>query len=143
MSNTDTSPLAAFMAPVNELLSPAIRLGMANPWPLTTGFVLLEVTGRRTGLTRSVPLLATDYGSSVVVSTVRNESQWLRNLAAIPEAAVWLRGRRRLATARVYRRGVRLGVAAADQTEDLPGQAARAFSRAAGISVAILKLCSS
>lgn len=129
--------LPRLMAPINDLIAPGIRLGAGNPLPLTSGLVVLEVVGRSSGEIRSVPLLCTDYGQALVVSTVRPGSQWLKNLAAAGEASVWLRGRRRKVTAFVYRRGERLGAAA-------PGQPwasfARAVSRLLGTSIAVLVL---
>ncbi len=70
---------------------------------------LVEATGRRSGLPRQVPLVAGRVGNSLVVSTVRADSQWLRNLEADPRVRVWLAGRARSATASV-RRG-RLNIA--------------------------------
>ena len=125
------------LEPLNRALTPAIRLGVGNPLPLTTGFVILEVPGRKTGTLRSVPLLCTDYGSALLISTVRGDSQWVRNLAAAGKAEVWLRGRKRAVTAHVYRRGEPL-------TAKSPGnpwaQAARLASRLTGASVAALIL---
>jgi deazaflavin-dependent oxidoreductase (nitroreductase family) len=128
----------ALLAPLNEAIMPAIRLGIANPLPLSTGFVLLEVKGRKTGIIRTLPLLCTDYGAMLAVSTVRSNSQWLRNLAANPRTAVWLRGRKRTVLAMVISGGERL-----DQTslpDDLPGRAAQAFSACSRSSVALLHL---
>jgi deazaflavin-dependent oxidoreductase (nitroreductase family) len=65
--------------------------------------VVLETTGRRTGLLRQVPLVATRLGDRLVVSTVRTGSEWIGNLEANPTAGVWLNGRRRAATAQVRR----------------------------------------
>jgi hypothetical protein len=124
------------MAPINQALTPLVRAGAVSPWPLGTGLVLLEVTGRRTGRLHTVPLVCTDYGAFQVVSTVRAHSQWVRNLAAAPEAGLWLRGRRRDVIATVYRAGECLTDDA--PMEDCPGAAASALSRAAGISIAVL-----
>lgn len=134
----DPLSVPRLMAPVNEFLAPAIRQGLANPLPLTSGFVVLEVTGRRSGKTRSVPLLCIDYGPELVVSTVRADSQWVSNLAAEPNAFVWLRGRRHPVQARVFRGGrlVSPDIAA----PSLLSAAARAFSMATGTSVAVLTL---
>ena len=98
----------ALIAPLNDLLIPGVRSGFANPWPFGTGLVLLEVTGRKSGITRKVPLVGTDYGTFVAVSTVRSASQWVKNLAAQPKARLWLRGASRHVDARVYRNGTRI-----------------------------------
>jgi len=65
--------------------------------------VTIETTGRRSGLPRTVPVLATRVGDHLTVSTVRNDSQWLRNIEADSNVGVWLYGRRRQATASVAR----------------------------------------
>jgi len=82
---------------------PAVRVGLGNPWPLGGGLILVETTGRRSGLPRQVPLVAGRVGDSLVVSTVRADSQWLRNLEADPRVRLWLTGRARSATAQVHR----------------------------------------
>lgn len=136
--STATPSLPALLAPLNDALAPAVRLGVANPLPFGSGIVLLEVVGRKTGRTRTVPLLCSDYGTLLAVSTVRGNSQWVRNLAARPRAEVWLRGRKRPVLAAVFSSGERL-----DQSrlpDDLPARAARAFSGLSGASVALLHL---
>lgn len=94
-------------ATLNRLVVPAVRAGLGAPLPLPAppaalwslgwvpGLVLLEVPGRRSGRRYRVPLTALVRGRSVVLSTVRTRSQWLRNLAAAEEVGLWLRGRRR------------------------------------------------
>ncbi len=130
--------LPALLEPLNNALTPAVRLGFANPLPLGAGIVLLEVVGRKTGMTRTLPLVCSDYGTLLAVSTVRSNSQWVLNLAANPRANLWLRGRPRTVLAAVFRAGERI-----DQSglpDDLPGRAAQAFSGLSGSSVALLHL---
>ena len=130
--------LPALLAPLNTALTPAVRLGFANPLPLGAGIVLLEVTGRKTGRTRTLPLVCSDYGTLLAVSTVRSNSQWVLNLAANPRAKIWLRGRQRTVLASVFRAGERI-----DQSglpDDLAARAARAYSGLTGSSVALLSL---
>ncbi len=128
----------ALLAPLNRVLTPAIKQGIGSPLPFTAGLILLEVVGRRSGVTRTVPLLCADYGAALVVSTVRRRSQWVDNLVANPQAFVWLRGRRRAVVARVFRGG------ALASPDTLPitvlSAAARSYSLATGTSVAVLTL---
>ncbi len=136
MSTTVSLPV--LLAPVNEALTPALRLGWINPLPFTTGIILVEVTGRISGRVRQIPLVCTDYGDTLAVSTVRDNSQWILNLAATPVATVWLRGRKRTVDAQVYVAGERISGAAShtDWRSDL----AACASRAGRMSVALLRL---
>ncbi|MGE0623176.1 MAG: nitroreductase/quinone reductase family protein [Pseudomonadales bacterium] len=130
--------LPQLLTPLNEALSPMLKRGFANPMPLTGGIVLLEVIGRTSGIPRSVPLVCSDYGVVLAVSTVRKNSQWVKNLAANPRTTVWLRGRKRHALAGVFQGGKRID---ASSLPDDPGShVARAFSAATGASVALLHL---
>ncbi|HUS43772.1 MAG TPA: hypothetical protein VMY16_14000, partial [Ilumatobacteraceae bacterium] len=49
------------------------------------------------------PVLSTRVGDTLTVSTVRSDSQWMRNAEADPSVAVWLGGKRRDAVATVTR----------------------------------------
>ncbi len=90
-------------ATLNAVVRPAVRGGLGNPQPLGVGPVVLETTGRVSGLPRSVPVLASRVGDTLNVSTLRSDSQWLRNVEADDRVTVWLGGRRRDATAAVTR----------------------------------------
>ncbi len=133
-----TISLPALLAPVNEVLTPALRLGLINPLPFSVGIVLLEVTGRISGKVREIPLVCADYGTVLVVSTVRENSQWVKNLAATPTAAIWLRGTRRTIEAEVYVAGERSSGPA--RRTDWRSDFSACVSRAGGSSVVLLRL---
>ncbi len=88
---------------LNAVVKPTVRAGVANPWPLGGGLVLLETLGRKSGEWRSVPLVSSRAGDTVVVSTVRSNSLWLKNIEADNRVGVWLNGSRRTGTAMVTR----------------------------------------
>ena len=88
---------------LNSVVKPAVIAGAGNPFPVGGGAIVLEVTGRVSGEQRQVPLLATRLGDKLMVSTVRSDSQWLRNIEADPNVVVHLYGKRRAATAEVTR----------------------------------------
>lgn len=93
-------------ARANRLVGPLAKAGIGTPiLPVGVGVVVLETTGRRTGLTREVPLLAHRQGRTLQVMTVRSDSQWVRNLEAEPRAAAWYAGRSHPVVATVARRG--------------------------------------
>jgi deazaflavin-dependent oxidoreductase (nitroreductase family) len=91
---------------LNRFAEPLIRAGVGNPvlWP--TGTIVLETTGRSTGRTYNVPLLATRVGDLMVVGTIRRRSEWLRNVTANRRVRYWLGGRLHEATAFVIAPGL-------------------------------------
>jgi deazaflavin-dependent oxidoreductase (nitroreductase family) len=99
---------ADFFAGVNSVIVPFLRAGFGTPGPCANGIVLLETTGRKSGNTINVPLLAASLGDVVILSTARaRRSQWIRNVAANPEVSYWLHGRARKARAFVIGDGER------------------------------------
>ncbi|HJQ67651.1 MAG TPA: nitroreductase/quinone reductase family protein [Blastocatellia bacterium] len=130
-----------FYRGLNSVVEPLVRAGVANPllWP--TGAIVLEVTGRNTGRAIRVPLVATRVGDLFVVSTYRRRSEWVKNLAANPEARYWLGGRPYDATAYVVTRDNQL-----PPVDDLPPRVAclagllKQQSQLFGVSFALLAL---
>lgn len=100
LSNTATRD--AFRA-LNRVVMPALEAGIGNPLPIGAGPVIVETTGRTSGEPRRVPLLSIRLGSTLIVSTVRDDSHWLANLEADPAAKVCLEGRTRDAEATITR----------------------------------------
>lgn len=92
----------AFRA-LNRVVVPAVKRGIGSPLPVGIGLVVLETTGRKSGLPREVPLVAARLGDTVMTSTVRPRSLWTRNVEATPEVAMWVGGRRRDGSAHVER----------------------------------------
>ncbi len=88
---------------LNSVVRPAVLAGAGNPLPLGGGAIVLEVVGRISGKPRQVPLLAARLGNRLLVSTVRSDSQWLRNIEADRNVVVHLFGRRRPGIAEVSR----------------------------------------
>ncbi len=84
---------AVFFDTLNKVVEPLVRAGLGSPGLLPSGLIVLETTGRTSGLTRRVPLVGTLVGRFVVVGTLRVErAQWLRNLRNDPAVRYWLLG---------------------------------------------------
>ena len=85
---------------LNSFIEPFVRAGFGSPGPCTSGVILVETIGRKSGRAIDVPLIAASFGNLVVVSTVRaTRSHWIKNLAANPEIRFWAHGRAQAATA--------------------------------------------
>lgn len=95
---------------LNRVVLPAVKRGFASPLPVGFGLVVLETVGRRSGLKRQMPLVSARLGNTVVVSTVRQKSQWLENVAAAGSASVWVGGQSRPGTATIKRGPLQLVV---------------------------------
>lgn len=88
---------------LNRFVKPLVKAGLGSPLPVGLGAVVLESKGRVSGKQREVPVLALRFGKKYIVSTVRDDSQWVKNLEADDEAAVWSCGKRSTAKATVQR----------------------------------------
>lgn len=97
---------SSLFSALNLLVEPKVRAGFGSLWVLPVGLIVLETTGRKTGLPQRVPLLAAMIAGHIVVSTVRvQQSQWLRNAIEDPEVRFWLRGQELRARAIVVMSG--------------------------------------
>jgi deazaflavin-dependent oxidoreductase (nitroreductase family) len=81
-----------FFRTLNTYLEPLISTGVGSPGLTPVGAVVLETTGRKSGRTYKMPVMASEFAGLLLVSTVRSRSQWIKNLAATPQTKVRLRG---------------------------------------------------
>lgn len=93
----------ALFRTLNQFVKPLVKAGLGSPLPIGLGAVVMESTGRISGEPREVPLLGLRLGNRVLVSTIRDNAQWVKNLEADAQAAVWYCGKRHGATAAVKR----------------------------------------
>ena len=82
------------LAPLNQALEPLVKLGVGSPLSFSPGLVVLEVPGRVSGQLRSIPLMAYAAYPFVAVGTVRENSQWIKNLHAASDPKLWVWGQR-------------------------------------------------
>ncbi len=115
MGMVNLIPSRRLFGALNRVVAPLARGGTLSPPPLGGGVVVLETTGRRSGKRREVPLLATRVGDRLFVSTVRSDSQWVRNAEADSSVGIWLNGYRRAGTATVRRGPIQLVEVALDE----------------------------
>lgn len=132
MLHLSTAVARAGFDTLNGVVRPLVKRGLGSPPPVGVGTVIVSTTGRRTGVQREVPLVGARVGDTVVVSTARGNSQWLRNVEADPEVRVWIDGQERSGVAEV-RRSRGLDVATIRLTRDRGSShcAARSKSSAA------------
>jgi len=82
-----------FFRALNPLIEPWAKAGCVSPsrWPF--GVVVIETTGRRSGESRSNPVLAMLVDGHLIVGTARGErSDWFQNLQKSPSVRYWLDG---------------------------------------------------
>ena len=75
-----------FFHALNPLIEPWVRAGCVSPsrWPF--GVAVIETVGRRSGESRSNPVMAMLVDNHLIVGTARGErSDWFRNLQASPD----------------------------------------------------------
>lgn len=90
-------------ASLNELIEPRIRAGWGAPGLVPAGVIVLETTGRVSGATRRVPVMAARLADYVLVATFRGgRSQWIKNLAATPRLRYWSGGTAHQAVTQVF-----------------------------------------
>lgn len=77
---------------LNTLAEPIAKSRWSGPHIVGPGLVLLETTGRKTGMIRQRPVLSFRVGDVIVAGTVRPSSDWIANLRARPKSSVWLDG---------------------------------------------------
>jgi hypothetical protein len=86
----DLFPHAAFRAVNGVVVGPFTKRGIGAPPVVGIGTVTVATTGRRSGRAHEVPLAAARLGDTVVVSTVRRNSEWVRNVESDPTTTIWL-----------------------------------------------------
>ena len=130
-----------FYRQLNQIVEPLVRAGLGGPLLFPAGLILIETRGRVSGRLYRTPVVALRWGELCFVSTVRSQSQWVRNLAAHPAICCWMNGRQQQATAYLFSPEV-----APYALETLPdaiqriAPGLRLYSDLARVSVAVLDL---
>ena len=130
-----------FFKNLNRIAKPLIKAGVGSPGPLPTGLIILETIGRKSGRQFETPVVASMFGNYLLVGTVRNRSQWIKNLAARPDVEYWIKGKTRKARVTVFLPGDEF----ASKRADLPlllvplTNVLFLFTRNVGASFAILQ----
>ena len=96
-----------FFRALNPLIEPWAKAGCVSPsrWPF--GVVVIETTGRRSGESRSNPVLAMLVEDHLIIGTARGQrSDWFQNLQASPRVRYWLDGEPHTARALAFAPGV-------------------------------------
>lgn len=129
------SGAVALFEALNAWVRPLALMGLGSPTPIhPSGLVVVEVAGRKSGLTRQLPVLGLLVPGGVLVSTLRQDSEWLKNLAAAECAHLWLWGRRLPVTPAV----IRAGDSAPDAVPAWLGPLVARAARELGLNVAWL-----
>jgi hypothetical protein len=102
MPSTSENLERAFYRALNEFVEPWVRAGAGSPGLMPAGLIVLETSGRVSGVPRRTPLAGSVVEGHIIVGTVRGaRSQWARNAAANASVRYWLMGRERTGVATV------------------------------------------
>lgn len=93
---------AAFFTQLNRIAKPLIKRGLGSPGLVPAGLIVLETVGRKSGREFEVPVVASAFGDYLLIGTVRGSSQWIKNLAAMPEVDYWIKGKTRQARVNAF-----------------------------------------
>lgn len=102
-SSACVDPTQQLSRSLNRVVRPLVKAGLGSPLPVGLGAAVMEATGRISGERREVHLVGRRLRDKMVVSTVRETSQWLKNVEANDATAVWFCARRHDTTAAVRR----------------------------------------
>lgn len=92
----------SFYRTLNQVVEPLLALGVGAPTLWQPGLIVLETQGRKSGKLYKTPLAAGRFGRLLVVSSYRQNAQWVQNLLAQPNVRYWAGGLPGQATAYVF-----------------------------------------